>query len=109
MDLAQAGDARRVAILPSRVARIFLKRTPAAMLRGSGREGPATGLTGRGYLGRLRSLGTVFDFEVHGLTLGQGAEAAALDRGEMDEYVLAAVVRSDEAKTFRFVKPLNST
>lgn len=88
---------------------MFLRRTPAAMLRGFGPGGPATGLTGCGYLGRLRSLGAVFDFKVHGLTLGQGAEAAALDRGEMDEYVLATVIRSDEAKTFGFVKPLNST
>src|SRR3954469_5220481 len=39
--------------------------------------------------------------------LGQGAEAAARDRGVMDEEVPAAVIRGDEAVALLVVEPLD--
>src|SRR6266446_997461 len=43
------------------------------------------------------------------LTLLEVADAGALDRGDMNEHVLRAVVRLDEAVTLLGVEPFNGT
>ena len=57
-------------------------------------------------LDRLRSLAALVRLGLEGdpLAVGQGAEAGALDRGDMDEHVLAAVVRRDEAVALRRIE-----
>src|SRR5262249_17537056 len=50
----------------------------------------------------LRSAGHV---ELEGLALGQRLEALTLDRGEVHEHVLTAVL-GDETETLRLVNPL---
>src|SRR5437867_304392 len=56
----------------------------------------------------LQALRPTGDVELHALTLCQGLEPFALDRGEMDEHVLATFL-GDEAKTLRLVEPLHSS
>ena len=51
----------------------------------------------------------LLDVEGHFLTFGQRLEAAALNGAVVDEDVLGAIVRSDEAKTFLVTEPLNCT
>jgi len=62
-----------------------------------------------GDAGCLRAFGALFDFKADLLAFSQGTEAITDDSGEMDKNVLAAVFRSDKAKTLGFVKPLNGT
>jgi len=45
----------------------------------------------------------------HLLTLIEGAHPGALDRGDMDEYILSAVLRLDEAKALLRIEKLDST
>ena len=52
-----------------------------------------------------RAFSAVFDGEGNFLTFIQGFVAVALDCREVYEYIFAAVVRSDKAKTFICVKP----
>src|SRR5689334_15410271 len=68
--------------------------------RGSGRHFHARSL------GALRALG---DFELHALAFLQAAEALGVDGREMDEHVLPAVFRRDEAKALGVVEPLDRT
>ena len=56
----------------------------------------------------LEALGAVFYGIRDRLAFYQGFETGALDRAEMDEYVRTAIVLSNKAKTFGFVKPLYS-
>src|SRR5579872_6735800 len=49
------------------------------------------------------------DFKRHLLTLVEGAHAGAFDGADMNENVLAAVVRLNEAETLLAVKPLHSS
>ena len=63
-------------------------------------------LDGR-HLSSGRTLRGLLDLEAYLLPLDQALETAALDGGVMHEYVFAAVLRRDEAKTFTFVEPLN--
>src|SRR5262245_48352452 len=53
----------------------------------------------------LAAVGDHFIFD-H-LTLVERAQAGALDRGAMDEYISAAVLRFNESIAFRRVKPFN--
>lgn len=55
----------------------------------------------------LWALGALADFELDLLVLLEGAEAAALDLGVVDEDVGGAVVWSDEAEALFCVKPLH--
>jgi len=68
-----------------------------------------TGSCLEGNVGRLQALGTFFYLIVNRLTFAQGFEARALDRVEMYEHIIAAIVLCDKTKTFGFVKPLYCT
>src|SRR5690606_33916905 len=57
----------------------------------------------------LRALRLFDPIELDTLTLGQRPEAAALDRGVMDEAILRSVLRRDEAEALRVVKPLHGS
>ena len=54
----------------------------------------------------LETLRALCDFELDSFTLDQRLEAVALDRGEMDENVLATFLL-DKAEALAVVKPLN--
>src|SRR5882762_6125339 len=54
----------------------------------------------------LKSLGSTDDIELQPLAFGKRLEALALDRGVVDEYVLATLLL-DETKTLCFVEPLH--
>jgi hypothetical protein len=56
-------------------------------------------------VGSLQALGAADNLEFNGLSLVEGAVAVRLNRGEMDENVLAALAL-DESKAFAGVKPL---
>jgi hypothetical protein len=56
-----------------------------------------------------RAFLAVLNFELNALAFGQGFETIALDSGEVYEHIFATVSRSNEAKTFRLVEPLNLT
>ena len=58
---------------------------------------------------RLRSLGPVLGFVVHARAVGERAEAGAVDRRVVDEQVLAALVRGDEAEALVIVEPLDGS
>src|SRR6266404_1969921 len=62
---------------------------------------------GFAYVGRLRTLGALGDLEFHLLAFREAAEALCLDRGVVDENVLATGVRRDEAESLRIVEPLH--
>jgi hypothetical protein len=59
-------------------------------------------------VGSLQTLRSADNLEFDGLPLVEGAVAVALDGGEMDENVLAALAL-DETKSFAGVKPLHCT
>src|SRR5438477_12305867 len=54
----------------------------------------------------LQALGALRDFELDVRAFGEGAEAIALNRGEVYEHILAAL-RGDEAEALRVVEPLD--
>ena len=56
----------------------------------------------------LQSLRTFDHIELHLSAFLQRAEAASLNRAEVDEHILAPVSR-DEAKAFRIVEPLDGS
>jgi len=56
---------------------------------------------------RARTLGARLGVERHGVVFGQRLEAGTLDATMVDEYVLAAVVRGDEAETLAVTEPLH--
>src|SRR6185437_2074814 len=54
------------------------------------------------------SLSTVLDeFELNGLAFVQRAKARALDCGDVNEHILPAFLRLNEAIAFRRIEPLN--
>src|SRR5262245_8364981 len=57
---------------------------------------------------RLVALGSLDDVELDTVTLGQAAESLGLNRREMNEHVLAVLLR-DEAKALGVVEPLHGT
>src|SRR5512137_2092457 len=59
-------------------------------------------------VGRLEPLGALGDVELDPLTLLEGAEPVHVDRGVVDEDVLATLLR-DEAVTLRVVEPLHAS
>ncbi len=67
-----------------------------------------TGLHGR-YVDCRWTFLTLLDVEAHFLTFVECFVTLASDCGVVNEYVLAAIFRSDEAETFRRVEPLNCT
>ena len=56
---------------------------------------------------RRRTLGTLNDVELDALAFGEGAETATLDRRVMDEAILLATLRRDEAEALRVIEPLH--
>jgi len=56
---------------------------------------------------RLQALRALGHVELQRLTLGERLEAVALNRGEVDEHVLAAIRLGDETKALRLVEPLH--
>src|SRR5471030_620256 len=61
------------------------------------------------YVNCRRAFLAVLDFELYVLAFSQSFEAVTLDCREVYEHVFAAVSRSNETETFRFVEPLNLT
>ena len=75
------------------------------------REGRRAGhvvVLGFGDVPRLRALRAIDDLEFDRLTLFQGPEAVATDRGVMHEYV-AAALPFNESVAFSVVEPLDLT
>ena len=62
---------------------------------------------GRGDVDGRWSLLSVLDLELDSLILGQGLESLLLDGAEMDEDILGAVARGDEAESLGLVEPLD--
>jgi len=60
-------------------------------------------------IGRLIALGAGRLVVRHFLVFLERLEAVSLDRGEVREQILAAVIRGDEAETLCVVEPLNCT
>lgn len=60
-------------------------------------------------VGSLLAFRALRDFELNFLTFFEGLETVHVDCGEVREQVLAAVIWSDEAKTFGIIEPLNCT
>jgi hypothetical protein len=60
-------------------------------------------------IGSLLAFRALRDFELDFLTFFEGLETVHIDCGEVREQILTAVIRSDEAKTFGIIEPLNST
>src|SRR5262249_5065717 len=60
---------------------------------------------GRGFA----ALTVLFELERHLLAIGQAAHASALNSGNVDEHVLAAAFRRDEAEALGGVEKLNGT
>src|SRR5690606_30664322 len=58
---------------------------------------------------RARALRVLDQIELHPLPLGERLEARSLDRGVMDEDVLAAAIRLDEAESLVVHEPLYGT
>ena len=65
-------------------------------------------LAARGDVGRLETLRSLDNIELDLRTLGEAAEARALDRREVHKNVLATF-HGDEAETLCIVKPFDST
>src|SRR5690606_36020579 len=61
----------------------------------------------RGDRGRLGALLALADLEADTLTLVEGLVALGLDRGEVDEQVIAALGRGDEPEALVGVEPLD--
>src|SRR2546427_10799176 len=57
-------------------------------------------------VGRLKALRAARHFELHAITFGQALEALRLDGAEMNEHVLATLLR-DESEALRVVEPLH--
>ena len=60
-------------------------------------------------VGSLLAFRALRDFELYFLTFFEGLETVHVDRGEVREQIFAAVIWSDEAKTFGIIEPLNCT
>ena len=60
-------------------------------------------------VGSLLAFRALRDFELNFLTFFEGLETVHVDCGEVSEQIFAAVIWSDEAKTFGIIEPLNST
>src|SRR5690606_11660005 len=59
--------------------------------------------------GSLRALRALHHFEADALAFLQRAEAIGVDRGIVDEHVVAAVLGRDEAEALGVVEPLHGT
>ena len=84
--------------------RLLQKRSPAV----AGLLAPRGVLRARD-IGSLLAFRALRDFELDFLTFFEGLETVHIDCGEVREQILAAVIRSDEAKTFGIIEPFNST
>jgi hypothetical protein len=60
-------------------------------------------------VGSLLAFRALRDFELDFLTFFEGLKTGHIDCGEVREQILAAVIRSDEAKTLGIIEPFNST
>ena len=56
---------------------------------------------------RRRTLLTCHQVELDAITLGQGAETVALNRGVVDEAIPVLIVERDETEALRVVEPLD--
>lgn len=61
----------------------------------------------RNDVGGIFTLGTLADVEFDLLSLGQGAEPFATNRGIVDKEILASVIRGNEAVSFGVIEPLH--
>jgi hypothetical protein len=68
-------------------------------------EHPVVGQLDRFYVFCLKAFRALRDIELYSLAFLQAAEAARLNRREMDENIFA-ILAADEAKAFGVVKPL---
>src|SRR6266545_3791369 len=92
-----------------------LRQFPRRFARAPDRFRLLAGLALRRFFIRLAALHLTKDalalqllFEhLEGLTLVERGQAGALDRGDVDEYVFAAVLRRNEPITFRRVEPFH--
>ncbi|KAI8554098.1 hypothetical protein RHMOL_Rhmol05G0071500 [Rhododendron molle] len=78
---------------------------PSSSAAGAALDGALVGAGDVGGLGAAVAAG--FDDELDGLAVAQAAEAVGADRGLVDEEVIAAVVRGDEAEPLLVVEPLH--
>jgi hypothetical protein len=60
-------------------------------------------------IGSLLAFRALRDFELDFLTFFEGLKTGHVDCGEVCEQILTAVIRSDEAKAFGIIEPLNGT
>jgi hypothetical protein len=65
--------------------------------------------SGRLDIGSLFAFRALRDFELHFLTFFQSLKAIHLNCGKMREKIFATVIRSNKAKAFGVVEPLDST
>src|SRR5690606_31133194 len=70
----------------------------------SGRAGSANFL----HVRSLQALGSLHDVELDFLALGERPEARRLDRGEVHEHILAALL-GDETEPLAIIEPLHGT
>ncbi|EAS40942.1 hypothetical protein P3TCK_02306 [Photobacterium profundum 3TCK] len=61
------------------------------------------------YVSSLRTFLALFNVKRNFLTFSKSFEAFRSDSTEVNEYVSAAVILSNETETFLFVEPLNDT
>src|SRR5215208_2139789 len=84
------------------------RRAPGRPLRGAAASrGPAALAAELHHVLGGRALLALHDVELHPLALGQRLEAAALDGGVVDEAILLAAFRRDEAEPLGIVEPLD--
>src|SRR3546814_11186278 len=73
------------------------------------RSGPFEGKSESANVLSLGTLGALGEVELDLLVLVERLVAVGLDRGEVDEHVLAAVLLRDEAEALVSVEPLDSS
>src|SRR6476469_2066128 len=74
------------------------------------RPRPGAGLRGLDGVDRDLAAAPIFgDVERDLLAFGEAAQSGALERGGVDEHVLAAIVRLDESEALHLVVELNGT
>ena len=88
---------------------MVLSRDRTASQFPAANRGTVPGDLESGDLLSLGALGALADLELDLLVLLEGTEAVALDLGVVDEDVVAAIVRSDEAVALFGVEPLDNS
>lgn len=107
-----AGPTRCERILPTLASRSgwftqFENENPGVVVR-AGVNLPMCTKSDFAHVGGLWAFRAFYDFKLHPITLSQGTESFAFDRGVVDEYVLSTLLR-DEAEPLAVVEPLDGT